>query len=1163
MFKLFAMLLTVTCLIIFQPAYSEEPTFPPTESDAETVSEDASSSTSDFDEELDEDMVVAKGDNVIWNDQLVHLHGNAYIKYQDIILEADDIYADFDTNLLQAVGHVHLRIEQEDTYANELIYNLETKKGVVKEGVAYNAPWYYQGAEIFKVEDKESLINDASLTTCPLKHPHFYFQASKIIVHVNKELIAKHVTLKIGGIPLLYLPVYRRDLREEKRSRVIVKIGTESYQGNYIQVIVPVAREKRYDGAVDFEYTSRRGTGFGTDGKYNVRDVKFKEIVVHKPPKAKSEERTAAKERAEEILKRLEGEFNKYHLKQIFFEYQIDESDIQRVQAKAEEVHAQAIKADADFAALARQHSDDQKTKYQGGDLGFLMEGEGKLAPELEDIAFQLQEGQVSDIIRTEDGFHILKVEQFMDEYGVHEIKVRHILIAIQASDDTKKLVQETAKKVHEQLQMREATPSIRADVDFDTPSATQSKDFDEMVEAYSDDVVSKEQGGDLGWVGLDEMESNQWYAVRDLEPGAISDTVQTDKGVYIFKVLEKEETPSFEDVARQSSEGDTAEDGGEKSFKGPGEEPRVVIREGQRLDSGEMSKVIETSKDYRIIKVEKKRTYNGNLRFFTGDIYSYERTNSVKIGRRLEFRHSHRHVFYTPWDNREAQRGGLTFMGRTTYSRRSYMEDYPPLDSQLRTSGTFTWGSALAALSDRNEDGRLLYPSTILARLNIDKSFDFTGEGSLFTQKLPELTISWLGIRLNRLPLFKKMNAKMKSISKKVKNEKVPLLGFPTLDNIRFSIDSVLGNYFRDKYRQEENIYLHTADIGFDVQKQSAIEFWPNRELHLDVGVNGDFIWYDKDREGRRNIAKFLFSTRSAVRNTMFHIYDISFIPNARKLRHQIETELLFNYTPPVAREEDLYPFGPNAYLYERKKLTFRLRTDIRIKTRGDTDLSLFSFNTSVARDFTYKKDGQTSSGFYSRREYDDIYSTLNITPLPSRNLRISARITHDPNESDEDGKRFKMKRFQSTLDYSRGTYTKGWGFNFGNQYYKYYQKASRNFIAGFNYRPGRSMGIDVDVTYDWVAKDFYSQRIVFRRNLHDWDLRISWRRTGLSKKDGVSKGYVSKDFTFQINLIADPSATVGLGYDAYTKTWGLQSLPVGMPYGGFGSSRLGRSYF
>ncbi len=165
MFKLFAMLFTATCLIISQTAYSEESTFPSTESSAETVSADASSSTSDFDEELEEDMVVAKGDNVIWNDQLVHLHGNAYIKYQDIILEADDVYVDFDTNLLQAVGHVHLRIEQEDTYANELIYNLETKKGVVKGGVAYNAPWYYQGVEIFKVEEKESLINDASLTT--------------------------------------------------------------------------------------------------------------------------------------------------------------------------------------------------------------------------------------------------------------------------------------------------------------------------------------------------------------------------------------------------------------------------------------------------------------------------------------------------------------------------------------------------------------------------------------------------------------------------------------------------------------------------------------------------------------------------------------------------------------------------------------------------------------------------------------------------------------------------------------------------------------------------------------------------------------------------------------------------------------------------------------
>jgi parvulin-like peptidyl-prolyl isomerase len=1166
------LIFTITCLVIPNFAYPQQspPTTKSEEVPLEQTPEGASSSKIDFDKKLDEDTVVGKGNDVIWNDKLVRLRGKAYLKYQNIVLEADNVWADFDTNLLRATGNVHLRVENEDTFADELIYNLETKKGIVRSGAMYNEPWYYQGKEIFKVEEKESMINQASLTTCPLKYPHYYFQASKIIVHIDKELIAKHVILKVGGVPLLYLPVYRRDLRKDKRAKVIVKLGTDSYQGNYINVILPVARRLRYDGALLFEYTSRRGMGEGAEGKYNIRDVKFKEIKLKKPEDATPEEEKAVKARIDEILQRLNGDFNKYHLKQIFWEYKIDDADIQRAKVRAEEAYAKAVTeippngGRGDFAQIAKDYSDDTNTKYQGGDLGFIMEGERKLEPELEKIAFQLQPDGISDIIQTEKGFNILKVEQFMDEYGVHEIKVRHILIAIKPSDETKNQVQTKAKEIHEQLKV--------------------GADFEAMVQAHSGDAESKTKGGDIGWVGLNEMESNQRYGVRDLEPGAISDTVQTDKGVYIFKLIDKEKTPTFEELAKQYSEGDEAANGGEKGYRGPWEEPMSVRREMERLDNGEVSNVIETDKTYRIIKIEDKRTYNGNLRFFTGDIYSYGREDSIKIGRRVELWHSHRHVFYTPWDNREMQRGGLTFMGRTTYAQRTYKEEYYGTEQkELRSFGTFTWGSAIDLKEKDEEEGRTVYPSSILSRLTIDKTFDFTeNEGSGTIQKLPEFTFSWLGVQLRYLPLFKQINRRLNAISKKVKSEKVPLLGFPTLDNIRFSVDSTIGNYFKDRYRDERNIYLQTADIGFDVEKQSSIEFWPKRELKLDVGLDGDFIWHDEDQKGNRNITKLVFSTNSSVRNTLFRIYDIGFIPNASKLRHQIQTVLQFDYTPPVTEEENtLYPFGPSAYMYERRKLLFDFETDIQIKTRRNTKFTLLRFSTDFGRDFTYKEDGQTGvktpayGGYYGTKKYDYIRSDLTITPLPSRNLRITFNSTHDPNK-DEYRKQIRMIGFRMNLDYSRGTYTKGWGFNLGNNYYKYYSTPSRNILAGFHYRPNRNFEIDMDVTFDrttegkwyppvlgrlfdWgIRGEFYSQRVTLRRNLHDWDLRISWYRTGLSK------GYVSKDFVFQINLIADPSVTMGLGYDPVTKTWGLQSLPVGMPYGAFsGTSNLGRSYF
>ncbi|MFQ6044092.1 MAG: peptidylprolyl isomerase, partial [Candidatus Poribacteria bacterium] len=604
---------TTTCLVISNPslrsrtslAYSQQSPLA-TESEEnikqgnipnlEQIPEEVSSSKIDLDEKLDEDTVVGKGDDVIWNDKLVRLRGKAYLKYQNIILEADNIWANFDTNLLRAAGNVHLRVENEDTFADELIYNLESKKGIVRDGVMYNEPWYYQGKEIFKVEEKESMVNKGLLTTCPLKYPHYYFQASKIIVHIDKELIAKHVIFKVGGVPLLYIPVYRRDLRKDKRAKVIVKLGTDSYQGNYINVILPVARRFRYDGALLFEYTSRRGMGEGGEGKYNVRDVKFKEIKLRKPEDATPEEERAVKKRIEEILQRLNGDFNRYHLKQIFLEYKIDDADVQRAKTRAEEVHAKAVAEGANFAQIARDYSDDANTKYQGGDLGFIMEGDSlwfkpqeKLEPELEKIAFQLKEGEVSDIIRTEKGFNILKVEQFMDEYGAHEIKVRHILIAIKPSDETKNQVQTKAKEVYEQLK--------------------SGADFESMVQAHSDDVESKAKNGDIGWVGLNEMESTQRYAVRDLESNAISNTFQTDRGIYIFKLIDKEKTPTFEELARQYSEGDEAENGGDKGYRGPWEEPMSVRREMDRLYKGETSDIIETPKTYRIIKVEDKRT--------------------------------------------------------------------------------------------------------------------------------------------------------------------------------------------------------------------------------------------------------------------------------------------------------------------------------------------------------------------------------------------------------------------------------------------------------------------------------------------------------------------------------------------------------------------------
>lgn len=82
--------------------------------------------------------------------------------------------------------------------------------------------------------------------------------------------------------------------------------------------------------------------------------------------------------------------------------------EVKVAQAKAEELLAQARKAPADFARLATQHSQDPGSAAKGGDLDWF--GRGMMVKPFEDAVFALKEGQLSDAVRSDFGFHVIRV---------------------------------------------------------------------------------------------------------------------------------------------------------------------------------------------------------------------------------------------------------------------------------------------------------------------------------------------------------------------------------------------------------------------------------------------------------------------------------------------------------------------------------------------------------------------------------------------------------------------------------------------------------------------------------------------------------------------------------------------------------------------------------
>ncbi len=178
----------------------------------------------------------------------------------------------------------------------------------------------------------------------------------------------------------------------------------------------------------------------------------------------------------------------------------------------AELIHQKAVAGD-DFAVLAKNYSQDPSAG-DGGDLGWF--GRGTMVPEFEEAAFALQPGQISDVIQTQFGFHIIKCTGKKED----KIKVSHILIRLQASDEDLRTKLALADSLYGLLQ--------------------NGADFAELAKKYSDDESTRDAGGELGWYAADDLMPGFKEALQGIEVGQISKPVNSDYGYHLIKLEER-----------------------------------------------------------------------------------------------------------------------------------------------------------------------------------------------------------------------------------------------------------------------------------------------------------------------------------------------------------------------------------------------------------------------------------------------------------------------------------------------------------------------------------------------------------------------------------------------------------------------------------------------
>lgn len=180
------------------------------------------------------------------------------------------------------------------------------------------------------------------------------------------------------------------------------------------------------------------------------------------------------------------------------------------------------LKTGGDFAALAKKYSEDPGSAQNGGDLGYVTRG--NFVKEFEEVAFALEKGQVSDIVQSQFGFHII---QMLDRQG-ERIHVRHILIRLQPSQADEEKVVEKLKKIRQKI------------VDGDST-------FEEMALKYSNDPNVAKDKGELG-----EFEEGGFQieafatASAKLKEGEISEPFKTNFGYHIIRINRRTEARKY-----------------------------------------------------------------------------------------------------------------------------------------------------------------------------------------------------------------------------------------------------------------------------------------------------------------------------------------------------------------------------------------------------------------------------------------------------------------------------------------------------------------------------------------------------------------------------------------------------------------------------------------
>ncbi|HAB50723.1 MAG TPA: LPS-assembly protein LptD, partial [Ignavibacteriales bacterium] len=180
-------------------------------------------------------------------DRKMNIYGEGSLNYKETDLKAANIFVDFETSNIEAIGvpsdtlasafnGTPILKDRGEVYEGfRMKYNFKTRKGIISSAQTESEGTYYTGSKIKKVDSETYFVQDGIYTTCSETDPHYCFYSHEMKVVHKEQITAKWIWLLFGGVPFpIPLPFAVFPIESGRRSGIIAPaFGDDGTYGRY------------------------------------------------------------------------------------------------------------------------------------------------------------------------------------------------------------------------------------------------------------------------------------------------------------------------------------------------------------------------------------------------------------------------------------------------------------------------------------------------------------------------------------------------------------------------------------------------------------------------------------------------------------------------------------------------------------------------------------------------------------------------------------------------------------------------------------------------------------------------------------------------------------------------------------------------------------------